>query len=232
MLRELSQGQISFGDVNYTIQVSLNQFYSIEINDFAVTVAKTALRIAKSQMMKETESIVLMHLDFLPLKSYTNIVEGNALRMNWENVVPKGKLTTIMGNPPFVGYAYQTKEQKDDLQSVAQNIGKNIDYVAGWYFKAAELMQGTTVRSAFVSTNSITQVEQVAGVWKPLYDQFNIHIDFAHRTFRWDSEACLKTHVHCVIVGFSVAPNNHPKLLFDSGRSNQVETISPYLLNG
>ncbi|MCD8368340.1 MAG: methylase [Clostridiales bacterium] len=232
VLRALNQEQISFGDVNLNpIQVSLSQFYGIEINDFAVTVAKTALWIAESQMMKETEEIVLMHLDFLPLKSYTNIVEGNALRLNWEDVVPKNKLRYIMGNPPFIGYAYQSKEQKADLQNIAQGIGKNIDYVAGWYFKAAQLMQGTDIRTAFVSTNSITQGEQVAGVWKPLYDQFKIHIDFAHRTFRWDNEASSKAQVHCVIVGFSVASNNHPKLLFDSNRMNQVETINPYLLN-
>ena len=232
VLRELSHGQISFGDVNYNpIQVSLGQFYGIEINDFAVTVAKTALWIAESQMMKETEAIILMQLDFLPLKSYTNIVEGNALRMNWEDVVPKSKLNYIMGNPPFVGYAYQTRTQKDDLRCATQGIGKNIDYVTGWYFKAAELIQGTNIRVAFVSTNSITQGEQVTAIWKPLYDQFKIHIDFAHRTFRWDSEASLMAHVHCVIVGFSIAPNNHPKLLFDSGRTNQVESINPYLLN-
>ncbi|MCD8019895.1 MAG: hypothetical protein LUF92_10045 [Clostridiales bacterium] len=215
VLRELSHGQISFGDVNYNpIQVSLSQFYGIEINDFAVTVAKTALWIAESQMMKETESIVLMHLDFLPLKSYTNIVEGNALRMNWEDVVPKHKLCWCMGNPPFVGYSLQSKEQKDDILSIyVDEKGKpyktagKIDYVAGWYFKAAQLMQGTNIRTAFVSTNSITQGEQVAGVWKPLYDRFGIHIDFAHRTFIWDSEASLKAHVHCVIVGFSAALN-------------------------
>ncbi|MCC8100631.1 MAG: methylase [Clostridiales bacterium] len=232
VLRALNQEQISFGDVNHNpIQVSLSQFYGIEINDFAVTVAKTALWIAESQMMKETEEIVLMHLDFLPLKSYTNIVEGNALRLNWENVVPKGKLSYIMGNPPFVGYTYQSKEQKADLQNIAQGIGKNIDYVAGWYFKAAELMQGTDIRAAFVSTNSITQGEQVAAVWKPLYDRFQIHIDFAHRTFRWDSEASLKAHVHCVIVGFSIAPNEKPKKLYDSDRAQIVDNINAYLLD-
>ncbi|MCD8073747.1 MAG: methylase [Lachnospiraceae bacterium] len=239
VLRELSHGQISFGDVNYNpLQVSPSQFYGIEINDFAVTVAKTALWIAESQMMKETESIVLMHLDFLPLKSYTNIVEGNALRMNWEDVVPKHKLSWCMGNPPFVGYSLQSKEQKDDILSIyVDEKGKpyktagKIDYVAGWYFKAAQLMQGTNIRTAFVSTNSITQGEQVAGVWKPLYDRFKIHIDFAHRTFRWDSEVSLKAHVHCVIVGFSAVPNQKPKQLFDSDRVRIVDNINAYLID-
>ena len=220
------------------IQVSIGQFYGIEINDFAVTVAKTALWIAESQMMKETEEIVHMHLDFLPLTSYANIVEGNALRIDWETVVSKAKLNYVMGNPPFVGYSLQSKAQKEDILCIyVDEKGKpyktagKIDYVAGWYFKASQMMVGTSIRTAFVSTNSITQGEQVAGVWKPLYDRFGIHIDFAHRTFRWDSEASLKAHVHCVIVGFSVAENNAPKLLFTSDRVQTVANINAYLID-
>ena len=221
------------------IQVSIGQFYGIEINDFAVTVAKTALWIAESQMMKETEEIVRMHLEFLPLTSYANIVEGNALRVDWESVVPKDKLNYIMGNPPFVGYSLQSKSQKEDMLSIYidekgkpyKTAGK-IDYVAGWYFKAAQLMVNSKIRTAFVSTNSITQGEQVAGVWKPLYDRFGIHIDFAHRTFRWDSEASLKAHVHCVIVGYSIAPNTAPKRLFTSDRVQTASNINAYLLDG
>ncbi len=238
VLRLLTYGQISFGEVHNPIQVSIGQFYGIEINDFAVTVAKTALWIAESQMMKETEEIVLMNLDFLPLKSYTNIEEGNALRINWEDVVPKHKLNYIMGNPPFVGYSLQTKEQKEDILSIyidengkAYKTAGKIDYVSGWYFKAAQLMSDSEVRSAFVSTNSITQGEQVASVWKPLFDRFGVHIDFAHRTFRWDSEASLKAHVHCVIVGFSVAPSNRPKKIFSSERMQIVDNINAYLVD-
>ena len=170
----LHRGQIML-DVGDPIQVSIGQFYGIEINDFAVTVAKTALWIAESQMMKETEDVVHMSLDFLPLKSYANITEGNALQVDWASVVPKHELNYIMGNPPFVGYSLQSKAQKNDILSVyVDEKGKpyktagKIDYVSGWYFKAAQLMQGTAVRTAFVSTNSITQGEQVAGVWKPL----------------------------------------------------------------
>ena len=163
ILNILSKGQISFGDANYNpIQVSISQFYGIELNDFAVTVAKTALWIAESQMMKETESIVLMHLDFLPLKTNANIVEGNALRMDWESVVPKYKLPYIMGNPPFVGKKEQTSKQKKDLLNLygkgISGVG-NMDYVTGWYIKAAEYMRGTKIHTAFVSTNSITQGE-------------------------------------------------------------------------
>ena len=226
---------LDFGDV---IKVSIGQFYGIEINDFAVTVAKTALWIAESQMMHETEEILNTNLDFLPLKSYANIVEGNALRIDWESVVPKDKLNYIMGNPPFVGYSLQNEDQKKDILSIyVDEKGKpyktagKIDYVSGWYFKAAALMENTTIRTAFVSTNSITQGEQVAGVWKPLYDRFNIHIDFAHRTFRWDSEASIKAHVHCVIVGFSSAPNYKQKQLYSSERVQLVDNINAYLIS-
>ncbi len=234
-------GQMTFGIIDSDflgIEVSIGQFYGIEINDFAVTVAKTALWIAESQMMKETEDIVHMSLDFLPLKSYANITEGNALRLDWESVVPKHELNYIMGNPPFVGYSLQSKAQKEDILSIyVDEKGKpyktagKIDYVSGWYFKAAQMMQGTSIRTAFVSTNSITQGEQVAGVWKPLYDRFGIHIDFAHRTFRWDSEASLKAHVHCVIVGFSVALNSVSKKIYSTERFQTVESINAYLLD-
>ena len=218
-------------DMGNPIQVSIGQFYGIEINDFAVTVAKTALWIAESQMMRETESVVHMTLDFLPLRSYANITEGNALRVDWESVVPKYELSYIMGNPPFVGYTYQSSEQKADLQAVTEGIGKNVDYVSGWYFKAASLMQGTNICTALVSTNSITQGEQVAIIWKPLHERYGVHIDFAHRTFRWDSEASLKAHVHCVIVGFSVGASTKPKMLFTSDRPQIPQNINGYLLD-
>ena len=240
VLLELNQGQISFADESISpIRVSIAQFYGIEINDFAVTVAKTALWIAESQMMQETETVVKMNLEFLPLKTNANIAEGNALRMNWEDVCPKSDHLYIMGNPPFIGYSNQTPEQKADILSVyVDEKGKpyktagKIDYVAGWYYKAAQLMQGTSIRTAFVSTNSITQGEQVAGVWKPLYDRFGVHIDFAWRTFRWDSEANVKAHVHCVIVGFSIAENQKDKFIFENNNVYKVNNINFYLING
>lgn len=238
VLLELSHGQVTMYSASESpIQISISQFYGIEINDFAVTVAKTALWIAESQMMKETEKILLVPLEFLPLKTNAYIVEGNALRMDWEKIVPRSRLNYIMGNPPFVGYSLQSKSQKEDILSIyVDEQGKpyktagKIDYVAGWYFKAAALMQDTTIRTAFVSTNSITQGEQVAGVWKPLYERFGIHIDFAYRTFRWDSEASLKAHVHCVIVGFSVATNNRKPRIYQNGIVQKVGSINPYLI--
>ena len=219
-------------DMGNPIQVSISQFYGIEINDFAVTVAKTALWIAESQMMKETEDVVHMTLDFLPLKSYANIVEGNALRTEWADVIPRHELDYIMGNPPFVGARMMGAEQKDDVNAIFpgwKNAG-NLDYVSCWYKKAADLMAGTSIRAALVSTNSVTQGEAVANLWRPLFES-GVHIDFAHRTFRWDSEAKIKAHVHCVIVGFSTAPNAAPKTLFTSERAQVVQNINGYLLD-
>lgn len=228
----ITQGQMLL-DVGDIIKVSIGQFYGIEINDFAVTVAKTALWIAESQMMKETEIIAHINLDFLPLKSYANIVEGNALRTDWETVVPKDKLNYIMGNPPFVGARLMSKEQKDDLLSVFgakwKNAG-NLDYVSCWYKKATDLMKGTNIRTALVSTNSVSQGESVAILWKPFFED-GVHIDFAHRTFRWDSEASIKAHVHCVIIGFSIAPFYKPKVIFSAERPLIVDNINAYLID-
>ena len=227
----LHKGQIML-DMGNPIQVSIGQFYGIEINDFAVTVAKTALWIAESQMMKETEDVVHMTLDFLPLKSYANITEGNALRLDWESVVSKHKLNYIMGNPPFVGHQWRSKEQAEDLEAVCRDIPKcgKLDYVCGWYNKAADYMQGTNIHTAFVSTNSISQGESVGILWKPLFEK-GVDIEFAYRTFVWTSEAKDKAAVHCVIVGFTCGTSSRTKLLFESERSKIVSHINGYLLD-
>ena len=226
------QNKLGFeGELN-PIKVSIKQFYGIEINDFAVTVAKTALWIAESQMMKKTEDIVHMDLDFLPLKTYANIVEGNALRINWEDVIPKDKLNYIMGNPPFVGMKYQSKEQKDEMKNILSDIKGygNLDYVACWYYKAANMMQNSNVKTALVSTNSITQGEQATLLWETLFKNKGMFINFAHKTFRWDSEASLKAHVHCVIVGFS-GNKSLKNIIYDNGRIIIADNINQYLVN-
>ena len=235
VISELHRGQISMDAVTEPILVSISQFHGIEINDFAVTVAKTALWIAESQMMKETSKILVMDLDFLPLKTNANIVEGNALRIDWESVVDKTRLNYIMGNPPFVGASMMTATQKADSVAV---LGKgkrvnSVDYVGAWYHKAASLIQETKVRAAFVSTNSITQGEQVAALWDKLLNLYHLHIDFAYRTFKWNSEAKDKAAVHCVIIGFSCFRDSSPKMLYlnDSNR-RAVTNINPYLLDG
>ena len=231
-LEIINQGQILL-DTGDIIKVSIGQFYGIEINDFAVTVAKTALWIAESQMLKETEDIVNMSLDFLPLKSYANIVEGNALRTDWESVISKDKLNYIMGNPPFVGFKFANSEQKKDMQEI---FGKEIktallDYVCCWYKLASEYIQGTHCQVAFVSTNSITQGQMVGDLWSLLISKYNIHIDFAWTTFVWGSESNNKASVHCVIIGFSHL-HHGKKVIFSSGKVKIVDNISPYLIEG
>ena len=284
-IRERYHGQTMMGAFVNPIKVSIQQFYGIEINDFAVTVATTALWISEAQMLAETEKIIKQDIDFLPLKAYHNIREGNALRMDWDvieipsdvptihannvhliiepepmvasepetieynevNIVARhfdGKAKPqvqryqvqydyIIGNPPFVGYTFQTAEQKNDLARVCLECGKNIDYVTGWYYKAARLIGNSNTRAALVSTNSITQGEQVSAIWKTLTEQYGICIDFAYRTFRWDSEASLKAHVHCVIIGFSSQYNTMIKsrFIYEDKGFIIADNISPYLLN-
>ncbi len=232
-LQALLQDQTTMDFFGDRAQVSIQQFYGIEINDFAATVAKTALWIAESQMLHETCRILQRDIDFLPLQSYSNIVEGNALQIDWASVCPTSELTYIMGNPPFVGARLMSKEQKEDLLPIfngCKNIG-NLDYVGGWYMKAAQLMQANhTIQAALVSTNSIAQGEQPAILWNALYGE-NMHIDFAYRTFRWDSEATLKAHVHCVIIGFSGGEEKSKFVFNESGVRETVKNINPYLIN-
>ena len=212
------------------IKVSIQQFYGIEINDFAVTVATTALWIAESQMMKETENIVGVPLTFLPLKTYTNITEGNALRLKWEDVLSPDECSYIMGNPPFVGARWMNKAQKDDVISVFGKSWKGVsdlDYVSCWYKKAVDYIKTTSIDTAFVSTNSISQGASVSNLWGPLFDE-GIHINFAHRTFIWDSEASVKAQVHCVIIGFGKSCHKVKKL-FANGRMQLVNNINGYL---
>ena len=237
VIRILSQDNmiIGFEDDNSWIRVGIHQFYGIEINDFAVATATTALWIAEAQMMKETENIIHQDMDFFPLKSYTNIVEGNALRMDWNEVVPAEKLSYIMGNPPFVGARMMSSEQKEDLISVFgskwKNIG-NMDYVTGWYMKTMDVQKkNRLIHAALVSTNSITQGEQVANLWRPLMEE-GIHIDFAWRTFIWDSEASLKAHVHCVIIGFSLCDSVGKRRIYDGADVIEASNINGYLIDG
>lgn len=220
------QGELDLGT---TVKVSLAQFHGIEINDFAVAVAKTALWIAEAQTLRETSEILHREPDYLPLRDFGGIVEGNALRVDWP------KTDYIMGNPPFVGASMMTTEQKTEAVAV---FGKgrrvnSIDYVGAWYCKACDLMRGTAARCAFVSTNSITQGEQVAPLWK----RMDAEIDFAWRTFRWDSEAFEKAHVHCVVIGFHakdipIAPSAPRKTIFDAdGTAHPAAHINAYLID-
>ena len=234
-LEIIHQGQILF-DTGDIIKVSIGQFYGIEINDFAVTVAKTALWIAESQMLKETEDIINMSLDFLPLKSYANIVEGNALRTDWETVVPKDKLNYIMGNPPFIGARMmdQGSLQKTEVQDTFGDIKdvQDLDYVTCWYKLAAKYIKNTKIEVAFVSTNSICQGAQVPILWNVLFNDLGVHINFAYHTFKWGSESSDQAAVHCVIIGFALF-NRSKKYLYTTDKTPKiVDNISPYLTEG
>ena len=230
-LQFILDGQMMF-DID-PIKVNISQFYGIEINDFAVTVAKTALWIAEAQMLQETEEIVEHNIPFLPLKSYANIVEGNSLRIDWESVVPKDKLSYIMGNPPFLGHQMRNQQQIRDMEIAFYDLEKHgkLDYVCSWYNKAADFMRDTYIKAAFVSTNSIIQGESVDILWSFLSKNKNVEIQFAHQSFIWDSEATQKAHVHCVIIGFTCFKTSDEKILFSNGKYQRVKHINGYLIN-
>lgn len=229
LIRERYHGQMMMGAFVNPIKVNIGQFYGIEINDFAVTVATTALWISEAQMLSETERIIHQDIDFLPLKSYHNIIEGNALQVDWGTLVHPDY---IIGNPPFVGKSFQTEEQKNDMKLVfdgVKNYG-NLDYVASWYKKCADLMEGTKCKAALVSTNSVCQGIAVPPLWNHLLTR-GIKINFAYPSFKWKSESNDGAAVHCVIVGFSYF-DTEEKLLFNEGKAPvRASNINPYLLD-
>ncbi|MDY6380562.1 MAG: DNA methyltransferase [Bacteroidales bacterium] len=226
-----NKGQAVIGDFANPVKVDIHQFYGIEINDFAVSVATTALWIAEQQMLQETEKIASFQIKSLPLKAYHNIKEGNALRIDWSEVIAPEKLNYIMGNPPFVGLSLRTTAQQEDMDMIFKGNDRagRLDYVAAWYRKAADYMLNTRIEAAFVSTNSICQGEQVPILWEELF-QKGIHINFAYRTFIWQSEASLKAHVHCVIVGFSYQ-ERAIKTIYENEIGKKVSQINGYLVN-
>ena len=235
IIRIQSHGQASFNVEGLSpTKISLSQFYGIEINDFACAVAKTALWIAESQMLNETEDILGRSLPFFPLKTLTSIVEGNALSIDWNSVIGHERLNYIIGNPPFAGKKEQTKNQKQELQETFENKSGsgNLDYVCAWYKKAANFIQGTSAKVAFVSTNSITQGEQVGILWSLLSTE-HPRIIFAYRTFVWNSEALDLAHVHCVIIGFDNGTEPISKrLIFDEdSNAHYASNINGYLVD-
>ncbi|MCI7251584.1 MAG: N-6 DNA methylase [Succinatimonas sp.] len=230
LFRSKGMSSLSLEELN-PVKVSIHQFYGIEINDFACAVATTALWIAESQMLHETEEIIHRDIDFLPLKSNSNIVEGNALRMDWNDVIHSSELNYIMGNPPFVGARLMNTEQKEDVDELFNGLkgNGNLDYVSCWYKKSSHYIKNTDVECALVSTNSICQGMQTSLLWKSLIED-GIKINFAHTTFVWDSEASIKAHVHCVIVGFSYQ-ERQTKTIFSTQHQRIVANINPYLID-
>ena len=231
-IMEETYGQTMLGDfIADPIKVNIRQFYGIEINDFAVVVAKTALWISEAQMMHETEKIIHKDLEFLPLRNYANIHEANALRIGWNDVVPKEQLDYIMGNPPFVGHNMRNSSQKLDMEHVFGSIKTDkIDYVSCWFYKAASYIQNDTTRAAFVATNSICQGVSIGILWKEIFGKGCL-IDFAWPTFAWDSEANEKAHVHVVVVGFSNAALSRKPHLIKNGVKTFCSNINGYLID-
>lgn len=231
------EGQLTLGtdEAFDPIKVSIQQFYGIEINDFAVSVARTALWIEEAQMFYKTQMIVVNNskLDsFLPLEPYENIIESNALTIDWNNVVSNKQCNYIMGNPPFVGARLMDDSQKSDISNIFNNVKNagNLDYVACWYKKAFDYMKNTPIEAALVSTNSISQGEQPNILFKGLLEH-DLFINFAYKTFRWDSEANIKAHVHCIIVGFSFIERKE-KYIYDNNLINKANYINGYLIDG
>ena len=215
------------------VKVTLANFHGIEINDFACCVARTALWIAEKQADMDTAKVVRRVYDELPLTDYGCIVQGNALRMDWNDVVPAEECDYIVGNPPFIGASLCTAEQKQDIVALFGKIklSNSLDYVSGWYYKTSEMMsRSPRIHAALVSTNSITQGEQVAPLWDTIHERFGVHIDFAWRTFIWNSEATDEAHVHCVIVGFSKGEDKEGTI-FDGTKARRCAHVSPYLVD-
>ena len=235
VLKMLSDGTLSMNGDFSPIKVKIEHFYGIEVNDFAVTVAKAALWIAEAQMMKETENTVQKDLEFLPLKSYSHVQQANALTKNWNEIVATDSLSYIIGNPPFKGKKTRKKEQKEELERLIGTDSTqpgNLDYVSGWFFKAARYIQGTNIKVSFVSTINITRGEQVSLLWKALLEKYNITINYAYLPFDWYSEAKKNAQVHCTIIGFGCTKSDDIKVIY-SGTEDEApriaKNISPYL---
>lgn len=220
-------------------KLNVDQMYGIELEEFPAKIAEVAMWLMDHQMNIKLSELIGKYYVRLPLKTGAKIVLGNALHLNWEDIVPKNELSYMLGNPPFVGKQMRTKEQKDDLNAVMKDIkGAGVlDYVACWYIKAAKYIQGTRIKVALVSTNSISQGEQVGILWNELFNKYGIKIHFAHRTFQWNSEARGKAAVHVVIVGFGNF-DIEDKYLFEyeniKGQPHKVavKKINPYLVEG
>ncbi|GCA95730.1 DNA methyltransferase [Microcystis aeruginosa] len=238
VLQELDKtGQLVI-DISRIIQVDVNQFAGIEYDEFAVRVAEVAMWLIDHQMNIKVSNTFGQYFVRLPLKKAAKIVNGNALRIDWEEIVSKEKLNFILGNPPFVGHHYQNFDQKEDLKLVLDKIiGSGVmDYVSAWFYKSAQFIQSTKIKVGLVATNSISQGEQSSILWNVLINEFNISIHFAHRTFKWSNEAKGNAAVHCVIIGFASFEANE-KYLFDYQTITseplliKAKNINPYLIN-
>jgi type II restriction/modification system DNA methylase subunit YeeA len=239
VLKELNKSGQLWTNVSEIIQVDVDQFAGIEYDEFAVRIAEVAMWLIDHQMNIKVSNEFGQYFVRLPLKKAAKIVHGNSLRIDWETVVKKNRLNFILGNPPFVGKQLQNADQKADMNRVLGDVkGAGVlDYVTAWYIKSAEFIQNTLIRCALVSTNSISQGEQVGILWQELYNKYKIKIHFVHRTFSWRNEAKGNAAVHCVIIGFGLEDIEN-KRIFDyadiKGESTEkkAKNINPYLTDG
>ncbi|MGD0059161.1 MAG: DNA methyltransferase [Verrucomicrobiia bacterium] len=233
------QHEMSLDDVNRLSKLNVHQFYGIEIEEFPARIAEVALWLTDHQANVALSQAFGQFYQRLPLRASPHIHVGNALRMDWRDVISTDECSYILGNPPFVGKHYQNADQRSDMVAVFRdfkNIG-DMDYVVSWFYRAAEYIQGTQVRVAFVATNSITQGEQVPVVWGLLFGRYRVKIHFAHRTFAWESEARGKAHVHVVIIGFGAFDTGNKRIYdYDTNAEHplvsEASNISPYLTPG
>ncbi|HEY0070107.1 MAG TPA: DNA methyltransferase [Chloroflexia bacterium] len=236
VLRTLYPSQLTL-DVAVFSRINVDAFYGIEIEEFPARITQVALWLMDHQMNLRLSEAFGQYYVRIPLTVTAHIHNDNALRLDWETVVPKERLSYILGNPPFVAKHLMTDEQGADIDTVFYGVNGAgvLDYVAAWYLKAAQYIQGTAIVCAFVSTNSISQGEQVSVLWQELFNRYRIKIHFAHRTFAWASEARGAAVVHCVIVGFANF-DTRPKLLYEyktpksEAHEVVVSNISPYLV--
>ena len=220
-------------------RVDVDAMYGIEINEFPARIAEVAMWLIDHQMNQKLSEVFGLSFVRLPLKKSAKIVNANALRIDWNEVLPREKCSYVLGNPPFIGHHLQTAEQKADQHLVLMNIQARgvLDYVCNWYVRAANYIKGTNISVGFVSTNSVTQGEQVGILWTELFSRYQVKILFAHRTFAWESEARGAAHVHVVIIGFGNIDRSTKQILdYESDpskpTSNTVKNISPYLVEG
>ncbi len=238
VLRALNKTGQTVLDINLLLKVSITQFYGIELDEFAAKVAEVGMWLIEHQMNEKLSLEFGHNVINLPLKGIANIRNNNALKIEWQEVVPPTVLNYILGNPPFYGQAFQSKEQKHEIETVFHDIKGTgvLDYVCGWFLKAAQYIDGTEIEVGFVSTNSITQGEQVGILWNELINNYKVEINFAHKTFNWSNKAKGKAAVHVIIIGFSQVSKKE-KLLFEyvdiKGDPTliKVDQINAYLYN-
>lgn len=237
VIRNLLKGKLVLS-IDMYVKLDVDQFYGIEIDEFASQIAQVALWLIDHQMNMQFSKEFGEYFKRLPLKKKPNIVYGNSLLLDWENILPSEKCSFILGNPPFVGARIMNETQKEEIKTVTHNItGSNdFDYVAGWYIKAAHYIQNTNILVGLVSTNSVVQGLHATNLWEYMFEEMKMNIFFAHHTFKWMNEARGRAGVYCVIIGFSCVQKS-PKYIFSypdiSGKPTveQAKEINQYLLN-